>query len=173
MTDFEKPSKNQISTVLIITILLSGTYLYMSQEKTLKNDLDQLETKQINYNDNNGVGNLSVYIADTPDKRRAGLMNVTDLNRDGMIFIYGDSRNRTFWMKNTYIPLYMYFLNSEGKTVTRRFAEAPENPEKVESGSQHTYSSTEPAKYVLELKKKVVEERKLGKELEVDVSQFQ
>ena len=173
MTNNKKPSKKQISTILTILILLSGTYLLLNQEKTLKNDLDQLETKQINYNNENNTGNLSVYIADTPDKRRAGLMNVTNLDKDGMIFVYGDSRNRTFWMKNTYIPLYMYFLNSEGETVTRRYAEAPENPAEVNSGSQHTYSSTRRAKYVLELEKKVVEERSLGRDLEVDVSQFQ
>jgi len=61
---------------------------------------------------------ITVELADTPDLRRQGLMERTALKPDhGMLFIYPDERPRSFWMKNTPLPLSITFLDSLGRIV--------------------------------------------------------
>ncbi len=57
---------------------------------------------------------FSAEIADTPEKHARGLMYRRRLKADyGMLFIFAEEDIRSFWMKNTLIPLDIIFLNSE------------------------------------------------------------
>lgn len=54
-------------------------------------------------------------VASTPDTMQNGLMFRTALGRDeGMLFIYAQPRQASFWMKNTKIPLSIGFIDSKG-----------------------------------------------------------
>ena len=60
-------------------------------------------------------------VADDVDERAKGLMYVKAMPQDhGMLFVWPDARERSFWMKNTYIPLDLLFIR-EGRIVS--FAE--------------------------------------------------
>lgn len=58
---------------------------------------------------------FTVEIAATPQDQQTGLMNRPDMARDrGMIFPFETPRVASFWMKNTYIPLDLIFVRTDG-----------------------------------------------------------
>ena len=67
-----------------------------------------------------GVHNIlkEVEIADTPAKHEKGLMDREKLaDNSGMLFIYKKPREGSFWMKNTYIPLAIAFIDIDGTII--------------------------------------------------------
>lgn len=171
-------SSNQKYTVLIISTLAVLTaaiygYTQTQQELDLDRNLTTLNQTTISYNTSQTTGNITTYVMDNKELRAKGLMNITKMEKDGMIFVYEEADSRSFWMKNTYMPIYIYFLDKEGNTLNRNFAEAPDQPENVRGGGQHTYSSNGNAKYVIELRKEVVERKEITEETVFDVSRFQ
>ncbi len=82
----------------------------------------------------------------TSQEQSRGLMYRESLCEEcGMLFVFGDEQTRTFWMKNTLIPLDLVWINAEKEVVGVTQAEP------CESDPCPTYSSPEPAKYVLEV----------------------
>lgn len=89
----------------------------------------------------------TVAVADTNDERTRGLMGVEDLSPlDGMLFVFEDENARSFWMRNTLIPLDIAFFDREGFLVSRTTMEPC--PSDVEFCP--TYGSEGAAQYALE-----------------------
>tara|TARA_B100001123_G_C15064453_1_gene928948 strand:+ start:319 stop:735 length:417 start_codon:yes stop_codon:yes gene_type:complete len=66
------------------------------------------------------IGNnvIDVEIADTQPLRSLGLMYRSFLpSNEGMLFSFPDEKNHSFWMRNTYIPLSIAFINRGGEIV--------------------------------------------------------
>ena len=58
---------------------------------------------------------LQVEIADTAPKRSQGLMYRKNLGiNSGMLFAFPNDQYMHFWMKNTYIPLSIAFIDKDG-----------------------------------------------------------
>jgi len=56
-----------------------------------------------------------VEIADKPDSRETGLMFRKELSDDhGMLFVFEKDDFLNFWMKNTFIPLSIAYIDSDG-----------------------------------------------------------
>jgi len=86
-------------------------------------------------------------IADTPEKHARGLMFRRCLKDGyGMLFVFPGEEVRSFWMKNTLIPLDMIFLNSD-RQVVDLFASVPP----CRRDPCPSYTSALPARYVLEI----------------------
>jgi uncharacterized membrane protein (UPF0127 family) len=62
--------------------------------------------------------NIWVEVAKTPEEMSQGLMGRKHLDKDaGMLFIFENEGYHAFWMKNTFIPLSVAFINKEGRIV--------------------------------------------------------
>jgi hypothetical protein len=61
---------------------------------------------------------VKVAVAATQTSRAKGLMGVTQMAADsGMLFVFADDRQRSFWMKDTPIPLSIAFLDANKKVI--------------------------------------------------------
>lgn len=58
---------------------------------------------------------LTAEVADSVEEMTQGLMHRVELAPDhGMLFVYADAGRRSFWMKNTHIPLDLGFFTADG-----------------------------------------------------------
>ena len=87
---------------------------------------------------------LTIEIADNEADVTQGLMyRRTMPDSCGMVFVFTDSQPRTFWMKNTYLPLDILFLDETKKIVTIQANRTPFSADQI--------PSFEKAKFVLEV----------------------
>ena len=83
-------------------------------------------------------------LADEPNERNVGLMRRESLPpRHGMLFDFGEVQTVGMWMKNTYIPLDMVFLNAQGRVVFIH--------RRAQAHSLEIISPPMPVRYTLEL----------------------
>ena len=108
---------------------------------------------------------FSVEVAESADKQQLGLMFRDSMPRDqGMLFIFSGEAMRSFWMKNTRIPLDIIYFDKELRLVN-----AVKRAKPCRTPQCPGYPSTGPAMYVLELNGGLTEELGLqaGELLEV------
>lgn len=61
---------------------------------------------------------VQVELADTPEKRERGLMFRKDLaDGHGMLFLFDEEAEHSFWMKDTLIPLDLIFVDTAGRVT--------------------------------------------------------
>ena len=78
-----------------------------------------------------GERQFTVELARTPSEMELGLMFRQSMPADaGMLFIYPSERQVEFWMKNTFIPLDMLFISTDGhvRHITERAIPLDETP---------------------------------------------
>jgi uncharacterized membrane protein (UPF0127 family) len=87
---------------------------------------------------------VTVELARTDAERARGLMHRRELAPDaGMLFLFDDTAEHPFWMKDTLIPLDMIFIGEDGR-VTGVVARAV-------PGDLRARSAGGPSRYVLEV----------------------
>jgi len=90
---------------------------------------------------------FKVELATTSKEHALGLMFRDSLAEDrGMLFIFSTATTRNFWMRNTRIPLDILYFDESLRLVSVAQGAKP-----CHTARCPTYSSTGPARYVLEL----------------------
>jgi len=87
---------------------------------------------------------LIIEVADTPYERETGMMYRSSMKKhQGMLFVFNKEAQRSFYMKNTEIPLDIIYLNKNLEVVSIIHNAEPMN--------EQSLSSKVPAQFVLEL----------------------
>ncbi len=124
--------RSLLAAAILSLVLLAGTVARAADETML-----EIVTE-------NGVHVFSVEMARTDEERQKGLMFRKELAEGvGMLFDFKPDQNVSMWMRNTYIPLDMLFINGDG--TIRRIAE------NTEPMSERTISSGGPVRGVFEV----------------------
>ena len=105
-----------------------------------------------------GGKRFDVEIVETREKQALGLMFRDSMPADrGMLFIFPNEAPRSFWMKNTRIPLDIMYFDKNLKLVSISADTPPCRVSRCPS-----YPSIKPAKYVLELNAGIASELGVG-----------
>ena len=94
---------------------------------------------------------LKAEVAADNNTRSIGLMNRFSLATDhGMIFVFAQSEPLAFWMRNTFVPLSIAYIDSKGVIV---------NIVDMKPQDESTHPSAGPAMFALEMKQGWFKER--------------
>lgn len=106
-----------------------------------------------------GAHVLTAEIAATDATRTIGLMHRFSLAPDhGMLFVHDAPRMLSFWMRNTYVPLSIAFIDAKGRII---------NIEDMAPHDERLTWSAAPALYALEMKKGWFAQKGIGPGAEV------
>ena len=91
-----------------------------------------------------GAVEVALEVAATPAQQERGLMYRSSLAEGrGMLFVFDQDGNHTFWMRNTLIPLDMLFIARDGTVVGIHANATPLSTANISVGK--------PSRYVLEV----------------------
>lgn len=111
---------------------------------TKEGELDLLKAEEISHS-------IDIEIAETPYEWETGLMYRESLGEDkGMLFVYANEAPRSFYMKNTLIPLDLIFYDKDSSVVSFHENAVPGDLTPIPSG--------EPARFILEVNAGKVDE---------------
>ncbi|MCP9292613.1 DUF192 domain-containing protein [Gracilimonas sediminicola] len=143
--------KYSLSSLLFCTIFCSLFVLSCSQKdpnkkKEIPNQgrqLDLVEEVTFLTPEGEAISTVKVALADEPEERNQGLMDVTEMAPDaGMLFIFPNEAPRSFYMANTPLPLDIIFVNADSTIVRIHHNTTPFNSEQL--------PSEKPARFVVE-----------------------
>jgi len=90
-----------------------------------------------------GMFRIEAEVAHTFQNRQIGLMNRQTMpQHQGMVFVFPEDARHCMWMKNTYLPLSVAFLDTQGKVI---------NIEDMQPQTEDNHCAAAPARFALEM----------------------
>lgn len=122
----------------IIILLLASKVSANEIGSDFNNELQNYNSKLTIFNKkNNQIAEFKVLRAVTREEKSYGLMNLAKLDsKYGMIFIFPESTIIDMWMKNTYIPLDMIFIDENNQIINIQENTKPHSLEIISSGEK-------------------------------------
>src|SRR5688572_15107206 len=125
-----------MNALSIATLLLSVLSFTGCRDATPTSSLPMVDVRI-------GQQTFKLEVARNDDDRMTGLMHRESMPADqGMLFVFDQEAVRSFWMKNTKIPLDILYLNSIGGVVSIK---------QLKPLDTTSVSSEYPAKFAIEL----------------------
>ncbi len=101
-----------------------------------------------------GMYRIEAELAHTPQARQTGLMHRRSMpTQRGMIFVFTQDAQHCMWMRNTYLPLSVAFVDPEGRIL---------NIEDMKPLTEDSHCAAGPARYALEMNQGWFAERGIG-----------
>lgn len=126
---------DQAATVLIPGLVIALTFSAVSVTTACSRTTDS-EVAELHVNGHR----FSVEIAADNETRAQGLMFRERLEpRHGMLFVFEDDQRRSFWMRDTSIPLSIAYIRRDG-TITEIYDMQPYSLEPVTSVAEVRYA---------------------------------
>jgi uncharacterized membrane protein (UPF0127 family) len=124
----------------MIEILRKSVAAFLLAVPILAAAADDAPTRTLTIRDHK----LEVEVASTPQTRALGLMNRFSLRTDhGMLFVFETPQPLAFYMKNTYVPLSIAFVDARGRIL---------NIEDMRPLDESTHWSKGQALYAIEMR---------------------
>lgn len=90
-----------------------------------------------------GMHHIEADLAATPSSRSSGLMYRKYMPaQHGMLFVFPIAEKHCMWMKNTFLPLSVAFLDDQGSII---------NVEEMEPQTEENHCAVKSARYALEM----------------------
>ena len=135
--------RNLLSAVCLIASFASG-FLPASSVAQVNKDLPVIDLTI-------KTAKLKAEVAADANTRTIGLMNRFSLKPDqGMIFVFAQSEPLGFWMRNTFVPLSIAYIDSKGVIL---------NIVDMKPQDESSHPSSGPAMFALEMKQGWFKER--------------
>lgn len=100
-----------------------------------------------------GMFRIQVEVAHTDASRQLGLMNRREMPaHNGMVFVFPQDARHCMWMRNTFIPLSVAFLDEQGRIL---------NIADMQPQTEDSHCAAAPARFALEMNQGWFRERGL------------
>ncbi len=167
-----KPRIPQAAVLFTLSLLLATTIILPGCDKETSGTIAAKISGQW----------FTLEVSETSEKRALGFMNRTEIPADsGMIFVFNDSQERSFWMKNCLIDMDILYLD-RGMSLISAYnmkAQPPQADNETEIQYEDriraaaAYPSRGAAQFVIELKAGKIQELKLARGDKVTLDQDQ
>ncbi len=145
--------KNKLLVIVLILLLVVSLFLFVNYRNPQENIIE------LTINNHTFILEQAI----TPQEKQKGLMFRTSLEENrGMIFIFENEQERSFWMKNTLIPLDMIFIDENNKITSIQTTQP------CHQDPCQTYQAQ--AKYIIELNAGMTEKIGLKVEDEIELN---
>ena len=140
-----KRKKHSIATILFITAFMFSCGEDAKEPEVETQEIEFKKEGELQVLKNGEITRtIDIEIADTPYEWETGLMYRESMeDNQGMLFIYPNAAPRSFYMKNTYIPLDIIFMSNDTTVVSIKENAVPRDETSIPSNA--------PARFILEI----------------------
>ncbi len=147
--------KKAVIGIIVVVVIVSATFLVIRVGGSKRPALVKFQLPD------SGSLIITCEVVESPGKRARGLAGRKELAVDrGMVFVYESAGDRSFWMKNTLIPLDIIFIAADGTVINIAEADAALG---ASDNELKIYRSAEPAKWVVETNKGICAKYGIGR----------